>query len=230
MIKKIVFIAVLFFINLSGFCQGNSDFQSRFNTSVDYKLNKKWKFYAEYRYSLENDLQKFRSSSIQLESKYAITKKLTLTGGYRFTTSFEEDNHRFFASLNYDYKLNKSFTVALSSKYQYATNSFDPDFINEFKQPVEMFRQKIGLELNVPKSKFSFNTGTEFFLKTNSQPYFKFNRTRYMLGSDYNFKKYGKFGITIFYDDKYNPIKNDRIVLITKYAFSINDFLKKSKK
>ena len=51
-----------------------------------------------------------------------------------------------------------------------------------------------------------------------------------MLGSDYNFKKYGKFGITIFYDDKYNPIKNDRIVLITKYAFSINDFLKKSKK
>ena len=208
MINKITLLLVLFLVSLSGYCQGNTDFQSRFITSVDYKLNKKWKFASEYRYSLENDLQKFRSSSIQLETKYSLTKKLELSGGYRFTTSFEEDNHRFFAQL--------------ASKYQFSTNSFDPDFMNEFKEPVKMTRQKVGLEFNVPKSKLAFNTSAELFLKIDNQPYFKFNRMRYTVGTDYNFKKYGKFGISVFYDNKYNPMKDDRIVLVTKYSFYIH--------
>jgi hypothetical protein len=230
MINKIALLLVLFLVSLSGYCQGNTDFQSRFITSVDYKLNKKWKFASEYRYSLENDLQKFRSSSIQLETKYSLTKKLELSGGYRFTTSFEEDNHRFFVAVGYDYYLNKNFAIQLASKYQFSTNSFDPDFMNEFKEPVKMIRQKVGLEFNVPKSKLAFNTSAELFLKIDNQPYFKFNRMRYTVGTDYNFKKYGKFGISVFYDNKYNPMKDDRIVLVTKYSFSIHDFFKKDKK
>jgi hypothetical protein len=230
MIKFIKFFSIIFLFSIQSFGQGNTDIQSRFIPSVEYKLNKKWKFASEYRYSLENDLEKFRSSSIQLESKYSITKKLTLSGGYRFTTSFEEDNHRFFGAIGYDYKLNKMFSLSSATKYQYSTNSFDPDFINEFKEPVKIARQKIRLDFNVPKSKFSFNTSAEIFLKTESQPFFKYNRMRYEAGTNYEFKKYGKFGFSVFYDDKYSPLKDDRIVIETKYSISINDLTKKKKK
>lgn len=229
MINFLRILLVLLFCSIQSFGQSNTDFQSRSIFSVDYKLNKKWKFTSEYRYSLENDLQKFRSSSIQLETEYAFTKKLSLSGGYRFSTSFEEDNHRFFAAINYDYKVNKTFTLSSNSKFQYSTNSFDLEFINEYKAPVKMSRQKIGLDVNFPKSKFSLSSGFEIFLKTDSQPYFKFNRIRYFFGTDYNLKRYGKLGLLVFYDDKYNPRKDDRIVLQTKYSISINDLLKNKK-
>lgn len=228
MIKFFNFLIVLF-ITIQGFGQQNTDVQSRLIPSIEYKLNKKWKIFTEYRYSMENDLEKFRSSSIQMESKYSITKKLSLSGGYRFTTSFEEDNHRFFGALGYDYKINKMFTLSSATKYQYSTNSFDPDFINEFKEPIKIARQKISLDFNVPKSKLSFNAASEIFLKTESQPFFKFNRMRYEAGTKYDFKKYGKLGFSVFYDDKYSPLKEDRIVIETKYSISINDLTQKKK-
>ncbi len=53
-----------------------------------------------------------------------------------------------------------------------------------------------------------------------------FNKVRYLWGTDFNFKKYGKFEITVFYNNKFNTIKEDRIVIVTKHSFSINDFLK----
>jgi hypothetical protein len=230
MIRSFSVFILVFLNSLVAFGQSNTDFQSRTAFSIDYKLNKKWKMATEYRYSLENDWQKFRSSSIQLETEYAITKRLVILGGYRFTTSFEEDNHRFFAALKYDYKINKLFTVTAASKFQFSTNSFDPDFMNEFKEPVKMTRQKIGIDFNIPKSKLSFTAGTEIFLKTESQPYFKFNRMRYETGLNYDFKKYGKLGFSVFYDDKISPLKDDRIVLVSKYAISINDLTKKKKK
>lgn len=230
MIKFLKLVILLLLFTLQIFGQSNTDIQSRFIPSVEYKLNKKLKFAFEYRYALENDLEKFRHSGIQFESKYSFTKKIALSGVYRFTTSFEEDNHRFFGALEYDYKINKKFSVSSATKYQYSTNSFDSDYIKYFKEPLKLVRQKIRFDYNVPKSKFSFNAAVEVFLKTDSQPFFKYNLIRYEASTNYNFKKYGKFGFTVFYDDKYSPLKEDRIVMELKYAISINDLLKKKKK
>ena len=201
-------LIVCIVISFRSLGQTNTDIQSRVIPSLEFKLNKKWKFASEYRYSLENDLEKFRSSSIQLESKYSITKNLSLSGGYRFTTSFKEDSHRFFGAIEYDYTINKIFIVSSTTKYQYSTNSFDSNFINEYKKPIKIARQKIKIEFNVPRSKVSFNAGAEIFLKTESQPFFKFNRMRYELGTNYNLKKYGKLGFSVFYEDKYNQINS----------------------
>lgn len=229
MIKFLKLVILLLLFTLQSFGQSNTDVQSRFIPSVEYKLNKKLKFAFEYRYALENDLEKFRHSGIQFESKYSVTKKIALSGGYRFTTSFEEDNHRFFGALEYDYKLNKMFTLSSATKYQYNTNSFDPDYIKYFKEPIKMARQKISLDFNVPKSKLSLYTSAEIFLKTEGQPFFKYNRMRYEAGTSYDFKKYGKLGFNVFYEDVYSPLKDDRIVFETKYSISINDLIKKKK-
>ena len=228
MIKYHSLFLLLMLCSIATFAQ-NTDFQARLIPSVEYQFNKKWKAAAEYRYSLENDLQKFRSSAVQFELKYNITKKLSLDAGYRFTTSYEEDNHRLFAAVQYDHKL-KRFTLSSTTKFQFSTNSFDQDFMNYYKEPVYMLREKIALEYNIPKSKLSVFTATEIFLKLDSQPFAKFNRARYSLGAGYDFKRAGKLGVSMFYDDKYSPLKDDRIVLVVKHTLSINDLIGKKEK
>lgn len=230
MIKFFNFLILFFAFSMQCFGQNNTDVQSRIITSIDYKLNKKWKFGTEFRYNLENDLQKFRSSVFQFETKYTINKSISLLGAYRFTTSYQEDNHRFIGGLEYNYKINKKFSFSSITRFQYSTNSFDPDFMREFKEPVKMTRQKLGIDYNVPKSKFSFKLAAEMFLKTNSEPFFEYNRMRYEIGSNYDFEKFGKFGLSTFYDDKYSPLKDDRIVIEAKYIISLNSIIEKEEK
>lgn len=227
--KKRILLYFVFVVSFQAFGQKNTDVQSRLIPSIEFKLNKKWKFSSEYRFSLENNLQKFRSSAVLFETKYSLTKRLTLSGEYRFTTSFEEDNHRLNMALGYDYKINKKFTVSPTTKYQYSTNKFDRGFINEFKAPENTLRQKIDVEFNVPKSKFSFKASAEVFVEVERQLVFDFDKMRYTLGLEYNFKEYGKLGFSVFYDCLYKPDKDDRIVLVTKYSISLRDLIKKKK-
>jgi hypothetical protein len=229
MIKKIVFIFLVFVLNLSTFGQNNTDFQGRFITSVDYNINKKLKVSGEYRYSLQNDFEAFRSSAAEIGVKYDFNKRLNILGGYRFTTSFKEDNHRFFVGIKYNKKWN-DFKAALTSKYQYSTNSFDPDFMQYYKEPVQFLREEISLDYDIPNTKVSVFIASEIFLKIDSQPYLKWNRMRYSIGGEYKLKYGTTLGLSTFYDDKVTPKKDDRIVIVTKLNISIDDFLKKIKK
>lgn len=230
MIKKTsLFLLFLFFFILEGYCQNYTDFQGRFIPAVNYRINKKWKISGEYRYSLQKDLQEFRSSAGQFGVMYDIDKNFSIETGYRFTTSFTEDNHRLFGGVKYDKKFN-AFTLFSGIKYQFSTGSFDSRYMNYFKEPKQMLREKIGLDYNIPKSKASVFVSAEIFLKLADTDPVKFNRMRYTVGGEYKFKYGNTLGLSVFYDDKDNPRKNDRFVLETKYTLSINDFLKKIKK
>lgn len=230
MIKKpSLFLLFLFFFVLEGYCQNYTDFQGRFIPAVNYRINKKWKISGEYRYSLQKDLQEFRSSAGQFGVMYDIDKNFSIETGYRFTTSFTEDNHRLFGGVKYDKKFN-AFTLFSAIKYQFSTGSFDSRYMNYYKEPKQMLREKIGLDYNIPKSKASVFVSAEIFLKLADVDPVKFNRMRYTVGGEYKFKYGNTLGLSVFYDDKDNPRKNDRFVLETKYTLSINDFLKKIKK
>lgn len=228
-IRRLFVFALVFFHLLPARGQSNTDVQYRLITALDYKPSKKWKVAAEYRYSADQDLQQFRNSYFQFEGKYALNKRLSLSGGYRFTTSFEQDAHRFFGALGYSQKLNKRFSLVLASKYQYTTNRFNREFMSEFREPVHMLREKLSLEFNVPKSKLLLHGGVEAFIRTRIQEPLAYNRTRYLLGASYGFGDYGKFGLTLFYDDRSNPESTDRLVLVTKYTLSLDKFLKRGK-
>jgi hypothetical protein len=229
MINKKLLSYFLVFFAIESYSQSYTDTQGRFMTSVDYKITKKLKISGEYRYSLQNDFHKFRSSAGEISLKYNFTKKLNILGGYRFTTSFEEDNHRFFIGIKYNKKWDE-FKAAVTSKYQYSTNSFDPDFMNYYKEPVQMLREEISLDYDIPNTKTSVFIASEIFLKMNSQPYLKWNRMRYSIGGQYKLKYGTTLSLSTFYDDKVSAQKNDRIVIVTKLNVSIDDFLKKLKK
>lgn len=229
MIKKNLLGLFLILFVIESYSQSYTDVQGRFISSVDYNVTKKLKISGEYRYSLQNDFAEFRSSAGEIGLKYYFTKRLNVLGGYRFTTSFEEDNHRFFIGIKYNKKWN-DFKAAITSKYQFSTNSFDTNFMQYYKEPIHMLREEISLDYDIPNTKASVFIATEIFLKMDSQPYLKWNRMRYSIGGEYRLKYGTTLGLSTFYDDKVSPQKNDRIVIVTKLNVSIDDFLKKLKK
>jgi hypothetical protein len=151
-----------------------------------------------------------------------------LEAGYRFTTSFENNNQRLFASFIYDYKI-KQFTLISRTRYQFSTPHFNADYWNEFKEPNQYIRQKFTVDYNIPKSKASLYFSPEFFVKIDDGE-FKYHRTRYQLGSDYKLKYGITLGASVMYEDKLNTTKTDRFVFTTKYNLSIDELLKKDKK
>ena len=230
MIRKITLSIQLGILLLAtlGFSQNNTDVQYRFSPSMDYKISKKLKIAFNYRYDLFKDLDAFKSNSFQFATEYELTKKIELETGYRFTTSFIEDTHRIFLGLKYSHKL-KDFTLSFATKYQFSTGSFDQDYMQYYKNPSNMFREKLSIEYNVPHSKASIYLSPEIFLKYKNES-IDFNRMRYTIGCDYKLKYGNTFGISMFYDDKINPQKADRVVFSTKYNLSIDALIKKIKK
>lgn len=227
--KQLFYLVILLLFSFEGFSQNYTDFQGRFIPSVNYRINKKWKITGQYRYSLQKDLQEFRSSAAHLGIEYNITKNISLETGYRFTTSFKEDNHRLFGGIKYDKEFG-AFKLFSGIKYQFSTGSFDRRYMSYYKQPKHTLREKIGLEYNIPKSKIDLYTSAEIFLRLAEEDPVKINRARYEIGGNYKYKYGNTFGLSFFYDDRTNPRKTDRFVLETKYTLSIDDLLKKIKK
>ncbi|CAM3597491.1 DUF2490 domain-containing protein [Flavobacterium saliperosum] len=228
--KQLLCLIILFLFAFEGLCQNYTDFQGRFIPSVSYRINDKWKIAGQYRYSLQKDFQEFRSSAAQFDIEYNITETISIETGYRFTTSFQEDNHRLFGGIKYDKKFN-AFRLFSGIKYQFTTGSFDSRYMKYFERPNHTLREKIGLEYNIPNSKIDLYTSAELFLRlAEDEDPVKINRARYEIGVDYKFKYGNTFGFSFFYDDRTNPRKTDRFVLETKYSLSIDDMLKKIRK
>lgn len=211
--------------------QENTDLQWRFIPSVSYKFTKKWEVVATYRYDLHKDLMEFKSSMVQGEIRYSISKKFRLETGYRFRTSFTEDQHRIFGSLRFDQQIIEGLKIFIATKYQFSTGSFDKDYMQVFNRPDHVLREDLSFEYTIPQTKLSISIGTEFFIEQdNTTKDWELERIRSSFGIDNKFKYGNTLGIGIFYDDRTNPENIDRLVLVTKYNLSIDDLIKKIKK
>lgn len=232
MYKKILLLLLVVSFHKSYSQEHLPDFQLRISPSVDYKFAKKWTASFEFRYALDQDFSEFRNSAYETGIRYDITKNASLETRYRFTTSFENDSHLLFSSFRYKIKLNKDFSLKSTTRYQFRTGSFDADYMQYFKTPTQLLREKITLEYNVPKSNFSMYVAPEIFLKIGDKdlPYLSYNRMRYNAGVDYAMKYGNSVGLGFFFEDRYNPTKTDRFVLTTKYNISIDELTKKIKK
>ncbi|KGO90025.1 hypothetical protein Q764_05300 [Flavobacterium suncheonense GH29-5 = DSM 17707] len=211
--------------------QENTDLQLRMVPSVSYKFTKKWGVAVAYRYDIYKDLQEFKSSMFQGEIRYDLSKKFRLETGYRFRTSYTEDQHRIYGGLRYDQEIITGLKIFLATKYQFSTGSFDKEYMAIYDRPNHVLREDLSFEYTIPQTKLSLSVGTEFFIKQdNTTKEWELNRIRSSFGIDNKFKYGNTVGIGIFYDDKTNPRKEDRIVLVTKYNLSIDDMIKKIRK
>ena len=208
------------------------DFQLRISPSVDYKFAKKWQASLEYRYALDHDISEFRNSALEGGIGYDITKAITIEARYRFTTAFDTDSHLLYGVFKYKKELNKRYSLKSTTRYQFKTGSFDADYMQYYEKPTQLLREKITLEYNVPKSKATLYIAPEVFLKLNDKdnPYFSYNAMRYNAGIDYALNYGNTLGLGFFYEDIYNPKKEDRFVFTTKYNLSIDELVKKIKR
>ncbi|PHK28092.1 hypothetical protein VF13_40975 [Nostoc linckia z16] len=203
------------------------DGQLRLTPSVTYKFSKKWKAGIDYRYALDHDMAVFRSSMLQGYGEYKLAKKWSIEAGYRFTTSYDKDVHRLYGSLLFDQKM-KDFTISSRTRYQYSTRRFNSEFMEMFPAK-EYLREKITVEYNIPKCKASVSAGAEFFFDWDSEG-FQYDRTRYIAAADYHLKYGNTFGLSFFYEDRYNTLKQDRYVFNVKYSLALDELLKKLRK
>lgn len=225
MTKKILFFCLM----TMSLAAQNIDNQLRLSAAVDYQFAKKWKVETQYRYGLDHDFGAFQSSVIQTGITYKLTKKWDIEAGYRFATAFDHDNHRLFASVKFEHKFKKQYSISARTRYQWTTQQFDADFMANFKAPSQYLRERIAFEYNVPKSKWSFNVGPEFFIRLDKSP-IAYHRIRYYAGAKYDLKYGQAIGITYFFEDRYKATQDDRSVWNVNYSLSLDTFLKKLKK
>ena len=232
MTRKLYFLMTFIAFSVSYAQQQLPDFQLRINPSVDYKFAKKWQASFEYRYALDHDISEFRNSAVEAGIGYDITKSASIETRYRFTTSFTKDNHLLIAIFKYKKDINKRFSLKFSSRYQFSTGSFDAGYMQYYKKPTQLLREKVTLEYNVPKSKASLYVAPEIFFKIGDKdlPFLSYNTMRYNAGIDYKLNFGNSIGLGFFYEDVYNPKKTDRFVFTTKYNLSIDDLLKTIKR
>jgi hypothetical protein len=225
--KKLFLPFFLIFISHS-FSQQLPDSQLRINPSLEYSFNKKWATSFDYMYCLEDNFNQFQGSIIQLGVDYSVNKKLKFGFAYRFTTSFIDDNHRFFVNAQYKMKFNR-ISIASALRYEYQTDNFDPEYMQFYNPPTHTFRKRVTFEYNVPNSKLSFSFAPELFLRLD-QVGLEYNRFRYDIGCKYNLPKGQRVGLTVFFDDYGSTKKTDRFVWVTNYNIDLNGLFKKSKK
>lgn len=226
-IRKIILFATILIFSISLSAQ-ERDLQLRLSPSLTYKFSKKWRFDFDYRISFKDDISSFNSSNFQLFSSYKFFKKLSIGAGYRFTTSFPHDAHRFYAELQFDQKIN-DFELSSSTRFQFSLRRFDADFLANYKGPTQYIREKITLNYKIPKSKISLNLAPEFFIKLDDN-LLRLQRLRYHIGAEYKLKYGNNFGLDIFFEDVIKANKDDRLVINLKYNLDINDLIKKVKK
>lgn len=225
MINKVLFFC-LFSLSLGA---QNRDNQLRLSAAVDYQFAKKWNAEVQYRYGLDHDFGTFQSSVTQAALTYKVIKKWDVEAGYRFSTSFDKDNHRLFASVKFEHKFKKHYSISARTRYQWTTQQFDADFMANYKAPSQYVRERISLEYNVPKSKWSFALGPEFFIRLDKNPV-AYHRVRLYAGAKYDLKYGQSAGLTYFFEDRYKATQDDRSVWSLNYSLSLDTFLKKLKK
>lgn len=223
-----MFMLIAFSRNIALGQNPNRDLQLRISPSVKYNITKKWEAGFNYRLTLDYDITTFRSSYFQLNSTYKFLPDWSIEAGYIYITSNTSDVHQFFAELGYDYKINKRFELKNTLKYQYRPGNTG----GEGRQDAlsgRYLRGKMILEYNVPKIKAVIFAGPEFIFKTGMNE-FSYNRTRYHFGVEYGFPYGNKVSLGCFYEDRVNPAKEDRLVLVAKYKLDINALVKKIRK
>ncbi len=226
--KKKYFLLLFLFVSTNIFSQQLPDFQLRLNPSLEYNFNKKWATTFDYVYCLDDNVNQFQGSFLQLGFDFSPSKKIKFGIGYRFTTSYVQDNHRFLAIAQYKRKY-KQFAIGGAIRYEFQTDNFDSEYMQFFNEPTNTFREKLNFDYKVPNSKLSLSFSPEIFLRIN-QVGINYNRIRYDFGCKYDFKHGQTLGISIFFDDYADNSKADRFVLVTNYNLNLNNLFKKAKK
>lgn len=229
MIKKLILLAlgVLCFSSAQVYAQSN-DVQLRSQIGIEYTLKKKWHFGASYRYDRNQYLSAFRRGNINVSASYKINKHLKFGTSYRFMTSYIRDIHRFRVFAEYDWDLNKKWSLEARTMLQHDMRYLQQEYLSTYN-PKWVFRERVSLIYNYTK-KWRFAIYTEPFIAYQDAE-FNLYRWRNGASASYLYKKRHAITATYFFQKGLglSAHKNAHVFGI-QYTFDLNKPKKKNKK
>lgn len=222
-------LAVLFFVltALPGLAQqGDMQLRSGFQLSID--LPKRFTTMLQYQYRADQNLAHFRGSYISGAIQYELLKKvLQAEVGYRYRTSFKNEQHRLGAGLTAKYK-RENYSISWRTLYQKRYPYFNLGVYEPGKEPDAYWRNRVQLKYKWSK-KVEIYGSAELFYKIKTKEQY-IGRLRYVAGFDWEWKKRHHLNCFYLLQPQYhatNPLTVHAIGVT--YALDLS-FLKSSQK
>jgi hypothetical protein len=200
----------------------------RQRVGANWDLHKKWSVYGFYRMDLEDNLQSFRRSNIQLGANWQALKWLELGVDYRFVTSYNKDFHRYRIRMNLGKKLNNRWSLSLRNMIQHDILFLNKEYLQSYS-PEWMLRNRLNAKYRY-NTKWSANAYAELFSKLEHGKN-DIERMRLGVGINYLYKRRHGFELGYFIQPYLDgSVKKTTQVFGIDYTFEIVKKKKKKKK
>ncbi len=195
---------------------------------VDYKLNKKIKFILEQHLRMKNDIRDTDEYFTELTIDYELFKDFEITAGFRHITENDDqgkkqgfENHfRWNFDISYKYKIKQldiSHRIRYQNKNQLGVSLEDGD---EHRQNL---RFKTDFEYKIKNWPLDPEFAVEIFNRFSDEEKINLNKYRLTLGTSYDIKKIGEFGIYYRIENGVDESFDGRLKIIgLKYRYSLN--------
>lgn len=232
--KQVLFVvAVVLFIAFSvqkthAQVDDNKDFAIWNTVGLKYSLGDKWKFGLEQSLRLKEQAAEVDEYFTELGIKYELFKNLDIGFGARYITENDnvgkkqgyENHFRFNFDLSYKYDF-KRFEIGHRVRYQ-NKNQLGVG-VDEGDIPAERIRFKTSVEYNIRKWPLDPEISYELLSGFQKDEKMTLDKYRLTIGTEYDFKKFGEFGVFFRLEESFIKTKPDKLtVLGFQYTYSIN--------
>lgn len=177
------------------------------------KLSKKVDLALSTAYRLENNATEYKSSFIQFDAAYNLTKKWNVSSAYRYTDRGNSNyEHIWMLKSRYKYRL-KPFDLSARFRYDFR--------VNEDADTRQIIRQKVQAKYKRKKHFYRPFVFYEFFY-TKTNVFSNYNRYRLGLGSSFKINK--KMAVELSYflqSDQNQPRPEDSYVFDLGFSYEL---------
>lgn len=225
---SLLFCSLIFANTTFAQVEDANDFAFWSSVGVDYSIGKKLKIGLEQNIRLKDNATTTDEYFSQFNIEYELFDNFEIGIGLRYVSENDnqgkiqgyENHFRYNADVSYKYEINR-FEVSHRFRYQ-NKNELG---INEAQGDIatENLRFKTGLEYNIKKWPLDPEFDAEVFHRFRKGEAMRYSKYRLTLGTSYNLKKFGKFGIYYRYERSVIVrLPRDITIFGLDYSFSIN--------
>lgn len=227
-ISEILFVFLLITSSLTAQVDAN-DFGSWNSIGVDYTFKKKLKLAAEYNVRFKENASVLEERFSEVGLEYKIFKKIEIGSAVRFIDGNDTEGKRqgirkylrYHFDLSYKHKLYK---FSMKHRFRYQNKNETGVSEAEGDIPRENIRFRTSIDYNFKKWPLDPEFDAEIFSRVSEDQKNQFSKYRLTLGTKYNWKKIGEFGINYRYEKSLidGNFPEDLNVIELRYRYSIN--------
>jgi hypothetical protein len=208
--------------------EDSNDFAFWSSVGIDYSIGKKLKIGFEQNIRLKDNATTIEEYFSQFNIEYELFKNFEIAVGLRHISENDDqgkiqgiENHfRYNVDVSYKYDLKR---FELSHRFRYQNKNHLGISVQDGDVVTQNVRFKTGLEYNIRKWPLDPDFSVEAFHRFREGETMRYSKYRFTLGTSYNLKKFGKFGVYYRYEGSIIPRTITSLQIIgLDYSYSIN--------